>query len=58
MANQSEYLDLMKGRLGLVSDYALSQRWRIEPTRISQYRKNRLRLPIEFILDISRELSI
>lgn len=54
MCKQSDLIDLLKGRLRLSSDYAIAQRWGVEPTRISQYRRNRLRLPIEFIIDIAK----
>lgn len=58
MATQSELIDQIKDRLFILSDYALSQRWQIEPTRINQYRRNRLRLPIRFIEDISEQIGI
>nr|DAX60877.1 MAG TPA: hypothetical protein [Inoviridae sp.] len=32
MATQSELIDQIKNRLFILSDYALSQRWQVEPT--------------------------
>ena len=58
MATQSELIDQIKNRLFILSDYALSQRWQVEPTRISQYRRDRLRLPIRFIEDIAEQIGI
>ena len=58
MATQSELIDQIKDRLFILSDYALSQRWQVEPTRISQYRRDRLRLPIRFIEDIAEQIDI
>ncbi|WP_165090132.1 hypothetical protein [Neisseria yangbaofengii] len=58
MAIQSQLIDQLKGRLYLSSDYAVAQRWRVEPTRISQYRRERLRLPIDFIIDIANETGV
>ncbi|MCP1773458.1 hypothetical protein J2T38_002312 [Neisseria perflava] len=57
MVTQADYMDSLKGRLKLVSDYALAQRWQVEPTQISQYRRGRLRLPIEFVLDIAEQTN-
>lgn len=57
MANQSELIDQIKGALYLRSDYALAQRWQVEPTRISQYRRDRLRLPIRFVEDIAAQTN-
>lgn len=55
MGLQSEMIDSLKAHIGLVSDYAVAQRWQVEPTRISQYRRDRLRLPVRFIIDIATE---
>lgn len=55
MATQSELIDQIKGALYLQSDYSLAQRWQVEPTRISQYRRDRLRLPIRFVEDIAEQ---
>ena len=58
MGIQSDLIDRLKGRLFISSDYAIAQRWQIEPTRISQYRRNRLRKPIRFIIDIAEETGV
>ena len=58
MATQSELIDQIKDRLFILSDYALSQRRQVEPTRLSQYRRDRLRLPIRFIEDIAEQIGI
>ena len=58
MATQSELIDQIKDRLFILSDYALAQRWQVEPTRISQYRRDRLRLPVRFIEDIAEQIGI
>ena len=58
MTKQSELIDCLKSILFIVSDYGLAQRWQVEQTRISQYRRNRLRIPIEFIQDIANETGL
>ncbi|RPD83079.1 hypothetical protein EGK75_13900 [Neisseria weixii] len=55
MGIQSQLIDQLKGRLYLSSDYAVAQRWQIEPTRVSQYRRDRLRLPLRFVVDIAEQ---
>ena len=53
MVNADFWLDSVKGRLRVRSDYALAKRWRIEPSRISQYRRGRLRIPLAVVLDMA-----
>ena len=42
-----------KGRLQVRSDYALAKRWGVSASEVSQYRRERLRLPLAVILDIA-----
>lgn len=58
MTYQSQLIDAIKARLYISSDYGIAQRWRTEPTRISQYRRDRLRLPLNYILDIADQTGI
>lgn len=51
--SQNYYISVFKTHKGIRSDYKLSQHWQVEPSRISQYRKDRLRLPLVFILEIA-----
>lgn len=53
MQNQAFYLNLFKSRKCLYSDYQLARHWHVEPSRISQYRKERLRLPLAFLIEIA-----
>lgn len=53
MQTQEYWLNLFKAYKGLISDYRLARYWQIEPSRISQYRYERLRLPLAFILEIA-----
>lgn len=57
MVNANFWLDSMKGRLRVRSDYALAKRWHVEPTRIRQYRNGRLRIPLAIILDMAATLQ-
>lgn len=40
------------------TDYKLAKRWRVEPTRIHQYRKGRLKFPLFIILDMAESINI
>lgn len=53
MFTQKDWLDLAKGRLQIKSDYALAKRWDVSASEVSQYRRERLRLPLAVILDIA-----
>lgn len=53
MFTQKDWLDLAKGRLHIRSDYALAKRWDVSASEVSQYRRDRLRLPLAVILDIA-----
>ena len=57
MRNAAEWLDLFKSRTAIRSDYKLAKRWSVEPSRISQYRRGRLKLPLAVVLDIAEELG-
>lgn len=58
MLSQSQWLDAVKGRLRVRSDYALSKRWAVTPSEVSQYRRNRLRFPFAVVLDIADVMDI
>lgn len=58
MLSQSQCLDAAKGRLRVRSDYALSKRWVVMPSEVSQYRRNRLRFPFAVVLDIADVMDI
>ncbi|HHK5577244.1 TPA: hypothetical protein ACQUHZ_000045 [Neisseria cinerea] len=58
MLSQSQWLDAVKGRLRVRSDYALSKRWAVTPSEVSQYRRNRLRFPFAIVLDIADVMDI
>nr|WP_229017927.1 hypothetical protein [Neisseria meningitidis] len=47
-----------KGGLRVRSDYALSKRWAVTPSEVSQYRRNRLRFPFAVVLDIADVMDI
>ncbi len=49
MFTQKDWLDLAKGRLHIRSDYALAKRWDVSASEVSQYRRDRLRLPLAVI---------
>ena len=58
MFNASQWLDLFKFHACICSDYQLAKRWQVPPTRISQYRRGRLRLPLALILDIAETVAV
>lgn len=58
MQSQEHWLNLFKTHKGFNSDYRLAQHWEIEPSRISQYRHNRLRLPLAFVLEIAEVVRV
>lgn len=58
MFNASQWLDLFKFHACIYSDYQLAKRWQVPPTRISQYRRGRLRLPLAMILDIAETVTV
>ena len=58
MFNASQWLDLFKFHACIYSDYQLAKRWQVPPTRISQYRRGRLRLPLALILDIAETVAV
>lgn len=58
MYSQSQWLDLYKFRLSIGSDYRLAKRWGLPQSYISQYRRERLRLPLALMLMIAEELEI
>lgn len=55
MRNIEKWLDMYmyKSYARLRSDYALARHWQVEPSRISQYRRGRLRLPLAQCLEIA-----
>lgn len=58
MQTQSQWIDLYKLHTNLRSDYKLAKHWQVEPSRICQYRANRLRLTLAQCLQIADALGI
>lgn len=58
MQTQSQWIDLYKLHKNIYSDYKLAKHWQVEPTRICQYRTNRLRLTLAQCLQIADTLHI
>lgn len=52
------WLNLFKSHMNFYSDYQLAKHWQIAPTCITQYRRQRLRLPLVFALEIAAVLQI
>lgn len=57
MQNQEFYINLFKSKCCIYSDYQLAKHWGVEPTRISQYRRERLRLPLAFLIEIALKIG-
>ncbi|MBH5329526.1 hypothetical protein H9Q10_07585 [Eikenella sp. S3360] len=58
MFTASQWLDLYKFHACIYSDYQLAKSWHIPATYISQYRRNRLRLPLASVLDIAEAVGV
>ena len=57
MKTVSQWLDMFKKYSRIRSDYALAAHWGVCQSRISQYRKGRLKLPLAFVLEIAETLD-
>lgn len=53
MFTQSDWIDLVKGRLRIRTDYKLSKLWGISQAEICQYRQNRLKIPLALIIEMA-----
>ncbi|WII91481.1 transcriptional regulator [Kingella negevensis] len=53
MQNINNWLDTFKKRKNFKSDYQLAKYWQVTTATISQYRKERLRLPVAKCLEIA-----
>ncbi len=51
-------LNLFKIQMNFNSRYLLAKHWQVEQSRITQYRKGRLRLPLAFIIEIAATLEV
>ena len=58
MQTQDHWLNIFKLRKSFYSDYRLARHWQSEPTRISQYRRERLKLPLAFVLEMAQTLNV
>lgn len=56
MRNQSDWLDIYKKNKNLQSDYQLAQHWQMHRSRISKYRRGRLKFELERVLVIADAL--
>lgn len=57
MRRISDWIDIFKMNKGFYSDYALARYWKIEPTRLHQYRSEKMRIPLIFVIEISHVLN-
>ena len=58
MQSQSQWLDMYKRMMYIRSDYKLAKKWQTSASRISQIRRNRLRLTMAECLKIANALEI
>lgn len=58
MRTQNDWINIFKSAMRIKTDYRLAKRWQVEPTRIHQYRKGRLKLPLAAILDMAESINI
>lgn len=58
MRTQNDWINIFKSAVKIHADYKLAKRWQVEPTRIHQYRKGRLKLPLAVILDMAESINI
>lgn len=58
MLSQNQWIDLYKAYASISTDYKLAQEWGIDSSRISQYRKNRLRLTFAQCIKIADTMEI
>ena len=57
MQSQSQWLDMYKRMMYIRSDYKLAKKWQTSASRISQIRRNRLRLTMAECLKIAHALE-
>ena len=58
MQSVKGWLNLFKIQMNFNSDYLLAKHWQVEQSRITQYRKGRLSLPLAFIIEIAATLEV
>lgn len=58
MKTTTDYLDSVKLKLGLPSDYALAKYWAVSKQHISEYRNGKRTLGDERALEVARILGI
>lgn len=58
MFTQNQWIDLYKAYANIRTDYRLAVEWGVESSRITQYRRNRLRLTFAQCIKIADTLEI
>lgn len=54
MQTAAQWLDIFKARKSFKSDYQLARYWNVSTATVSQYRSERLRLPVCYCLEIAQ----